>query len=159
ARLGGDEFAVLLETVHGRGDIVARRVEEALNGPVDVDGRLWPIAASVGLALVDDPHEPGESLLHRADAAMYEAKRARRRGAASGVAIAQPAAPIPPPPPADEPYPPADAHRLPVEEAAPRANGLIDKEALVHLDTLRGEIARVRESLQAIGKHLQIDYE
>jgi diguanylate cyclase (GGDEF)-like protein len=79
-RIGGDEFAVLVErlTSPGEADVVARRIEEALNGSVEVAGRTWPIAASVGLALNDRSHDSATAILDRADEAMYRAKRGRQ---------------------------------------------------------------------------------
>lgn len=77
-RIGGDEFAVLIERVSSPEQIdpVTRRVEAALNGPVEVAGRSWPVAASVGVA-TSRPGDDADALLGRADDAMYRAKRAR----------------------------------------------------------------------------------
>ncbi|GAA4684687.1 putative bifunctional diguanylate cyclase/phosphodiesterase [Phytohabitans rumicis] len=76
ARLGGDEFAVLLE-----GDAIApvpvgERIIAALREPFTVDAHVLPVTASVGV-VVPDPDEPltPDSLLRRADAAMYAGKR------------------------------------------------------------------------------------
>jgi diguanylate cyclase (GGDEF)-like protein len=72
ARLGGDEFAVL---VHGDApEAVAERLSAALRPAVELDGFLLEVDASVGTA-----HYPGdgtdlETLLRRADVAMYTAK-------------------------------------------------------------------------------------
>lgn len=79
-RIGGDEFAVLIERLSSPGEaaIVARRVQEALSGSVEVEGERWPIAASVGIALTDGGGgESAVELLARADQAMYSAKRTR----------------------------------------------------------------------------------
>ena len=80
ARLGGDEFAVILE---GANDmvttrLVAQRLERALAQPVDLDGRSWPLAASIGAALSDASTDTPEALLAAADVAMFEQKRRRR---------------------------------------------------------------------------------
>lgn len=67
-RIGGDEFALVLEDVDAEAlDDVAARLER-----VAVRGR----AASAGTAVWDGAEEP-PALVSRADAAMYERKRAR----------------------------------------------------------------------------------
>lgn len=78
-RIGGDEFAVLLERLPSRGEtaIVARRVQEALSGSVEVGGRHWPLSASIGIAVTENHEETALGLLARADEAMYSTKRTR----------------------------------------------------------------------------------
>lgn len=80
-RVGGDEFAVLIErlTSPGEAAVVARRMQEALCGSVEVDGERWSVSASVGIAITQGDEETAIELLARADAAMYAAKRARGR--------------------------------------------------------------------------------
>ncbi|MGY2083592.1 diguanylate cyclase domain-containing protein [Blastococcus sp. SYSU DS0539] len=76
ARLGGDEFALLLTDADGaRLRDVADRLLAALRDPVELDGRSLTVTASVGGALADAGCT-AEELLHRADTAMYAAKRA-----------------------------------------------------------------------------------
>jgi GGDEF domain-containing protein len=55
---------------------MAARIRAAFAEPVAVDGRLLPIAASIGVATgcVDEY----DSLLRQADAAMYEVKRSAK---------------------------------------------------------------------------------
>ena len=74
ARLGGDEFAVLLpHTSRSVALAVADRMMAAFADPVEVDGHLLRIRASLGVAVgsADD----ADSLLRQADAAMYAAKQ------------------------------------------------------------------------------------
>jgi diguanylate cyclase len=67
-RLGGDEFAVVLEdTDEEAARLLIARLEAALDA-----GQT----ASIGIAMWDGA-EDGTALLARADAAMYETKRAR----------------------------------------------------------------------------------
>ena len=76
ARLGGDEFAVLVES--GRAPTaVADRVVEALARPFPLETQARYVRASIGLVVPDgrDAATSAESLLRRADAAMYAAKR------------------------------------------------------------------------------------
>jgi diguanylate cyclase (GGDEF)-like protein/PAS domain S-box-containing protein len=93
-RIGGDEFAVLLERLEtpDHAEFVIRRVAEALNGSVEVAGRSWPIAASMGTAL-SRPGDTAADLLQRADEAMYAVKRGRPAPAVTGAAPAPPAGP------------------------------------------------------------------
>ncbi len=81
ARLGGDEFALWLdditaETVNMR---CKRLMEDSIMFREHSGSPDHPLGVSVGLALFDpDSEEDIESLISRADAAMYEAKRAGR---------------------------------------------------------------------------------
>ncbi|MBT8225634.1 MAG: EAL domain-containing protein [Dactylosporangium sp.] len=84
ARLGGDEFAVLLDTVNGAEDAiaVAERILDQARTPIAIAGQQVPIRASIGIAVTDPadgPVTPNE-LLHRADSAMYVAKRTKSAG-------------------------------------------------------------------------------
>ncbi len=75
ARLGGDEFAVLLaEADDERLRDVAGRLLTSLRAPMVLGGSTLSVTASVGGAL-GAPGDTAERLLHRADTAMYEAKR------------------------------------------------------------------------------------
>jgi diguanylate cyclase (GGDEF)-like protein/PAS domain S-box-containing protein len=81
ARIGGDEFAILCEDIDERGTIaVANRITEALKPPIRVPAGNLDIACSIGIVLTEDPQVRPDSLLHSADSAMYEAKRAGGRG-------------------------------------------------------------------------------
>jgi diguanylate cyclase (GGDEF)-like protein len=75
ARLGGDEFAVLLEDLESPegAEAIAERLRVSLREPAHIRGREFALRASVGLACGGDDHD---SLLRRADVAMYAAKSA-----------------------------------------------------------------------------------
>jgi diguanylate cyclase (GGDEF)-like protein len=82
ARFGGDEFAVIADTVSDI-EAASRRADkliEALSEPYIVGGVPVRTGASIGIAL----HEPGtgdaETLLSRADLALYSAKNQGRSG-------------------------------------------------------------------------------
>jgi diguanylate cyclase (GGDEF)-like protein len=78
ARLGGDEFALLLEgvTVPEGPVIVAERALGLLSTPFDLHGQRVSVSASIGIAAQADATSGAEALIHQADAAMYDAKRA-----------------------------------------------------------------------------------
>jgi diguanylate cyclase (GGDEF)-like protein/PAS domain S-box-containing protein len=80
ARLGGDEFAVLLEPVAG-GAIaiaVAERIAAGLNRPVEVEGDVWFVSGSVGIAFSEHSGNSVDTILRNADVAMYNAKKRGR---------------------------------------------------------------------------------
>ena len=76
ARLGGDEFAILVTDVRHiqQSEDVAERVRAALAEPFRHDGMSFEIEASIGVALHPDHGHDFETLLQRADVAMYVAK-------------------------------------------------------------------------------------
>lgn len=82
ARTGGDEFAIIMpDKARSEGEAVAQRIRDALEaanfvvkGRIGVRGR---IRATVGVATLDRGHDPS-TLLHEADASLYERKRAQR---------------------------------------------------------------------------------
>jgi diguanylate cyclase (GGDEF)-like protein len=78
ARLGGDEFALLLTDGSGieGARAVARKVGETLERPFALDGMMMSVRASIGIAVSPDHGDDDETLMRRADVAMYKAKRA-----------------------------------------------------------------------------------
>lgn len=80
ARLGGDEFTVLLPDVAGIEDAteVARRIIEVCRRPWDIAGQEFRATASIGIAMYPDDGDDAESLLRKADTAMYRAKEQGR---------------------------------------------------------------------------------
>ena len=76
ARLGGDEFAVLLPGA-GAADGAGERIAAALSERFTVEGIELQIAASIGVALFPEHGHDAETLLQRADVAMYQAKHRR----------------------------------------------------------------------------------
>jgi diguanylate cyclase len=80
ARLGGDEFAVLLPDVDGLSGAldVALRLREALAEAFKVEGVELDIDASIGVVLSGLHGDDAQSLLQRADIAMYVAKQQKR---------------------------------------------------------------------------------
>ena len=78
ARLGGDEFGVVLSPLldPGAATEVAERVREALREPFQLDGMSLRVDASIGIALAPDHGTTPETVLQKADVAMFAAKRA-----------------------------------------------------------------------------------
>jgi diguanylate cyclase (GGDEF)-like protein/PAS domain S-box-containing protein len=79
ARLGGDEFTVLCEDLGAVNDAgwVADRLSDTLERPFDLFGNEIRIGVSIGIA-VADRHDSAETVLAKADAAMYRTKNDRR---------------------------------------------------------------------------------
>jgi diguanylate cyclase (GGDEF)-like protein len=75
ARLGGDEFGVLLpQTTQAETLEVARRTREVIERPVTLSGIPVTVEASVGVARAPEHGDDVETLIQRADVAMYKAK-------------------------------------------------------------------------------------
>ena len=79
ARLGGDEFGVLLRKISGAdgASTVAEKIRRTLREPLTLEGVTLDLGASVGIALFPDHGRDVETLLQRADVAMYLAKEDR----------------------------------------------------------------------------------
>ncbi|OAN41607.1 putative bifunctional diguanylate cyclase/phosphodiesterase [Mycolicibacterium iranicum] len=79
ARIGGDEFALLLEGEVDDAHLVAQRVVERFNDPFVVDGHQILMRPSVGVAVAppDEADVDAQTLIKRADMAMYTAKKSR----------------------------------------------------------------------------------
>jgi diguanylate cyclase (GGDEF)-like protein len=78
ARLGGDEFAV----IHPNGDreeavALAHCIADALRDPFELEEMVVDVQASVGIALFPEHGHGVETLLQKADVAMYRAKETR----------------------------------------------------------------------------------
>ena len=76
ARLGGDEFALLLDDHEdlARSVAVCRRLLDALQVPLQIDGHEIAVSASIGMAAARGEHQHADELLRNADVAMYTAK-------------------------------------------------------------------------------------
>jgi diguanylate cyclase (GGDEF)-like protein len=77
ARLGGDEFAILVPKLAATEHInmVIQKVLRALEAPFVIEGLPIAVEASIGIALYPDHGANPDSLMQRADVAMYAAKQ------------------------------------------------------------------------------------
>lgn len=77
SRHGGDEFLILLAEVTHAGDAahVASKVNEALGVQAQVLDPAFGLKASIGIAVYPEDGADAKTLIDRADAAMYRAKR------------------------------------------------------------------------------------
>ena len=80
ARLGGDEFVILMEDLHRPEDAynVAQKIIDAMQVEYPIGTRLLRVTTSIGVAFANGAEATGDGLLKRADAALYDAKRAGR---------------------------------------------------------------------------------
>jgi diguanylate cyclase (GGDEF)-like protein len=82
ARLGGDEFILVLPELMDREDAVtlAEKLIKLGREPLNLDGNEIKSSFSIGIALYPDDGADYETLLDKADAALYKAKRKGRDG-------------------------------------------------------------------------------
>lgn len=76
SRLGGDEFTVIATSVHSGDELsrVAGDLIELARQPVELDGVMHQISASIGISLFPKDGESSSELVKNADNAMYQAK-------------------------------------------------------------------------------------
>jgi diguanylate cyclase (GGDEF)-like protein len=81
-RQGGDEFLAVLPAPAGRMDIEARLalILEQMQIPFAIGGHDLSTSVSIGVAVYPDDGQDFETLLRKADTAMYRAKAAGRNG-------------------------------------------------------------------------------
>jgi diguanylate cyclase (GGDEF)-like protein len=98
SRYGGDEFLILLAELSQPADAqaVAEKLGAAVSAPIELAGQVVRLTASLGAAIYPDDGEDIDTLIAHADAAMYQAKRARAGGAAGpGPAAGAPPSALP----------------------------------------------------------------
>ena len=79
-RLGGDEFVILLSQVEHEEDaaLSARKILRALAAPHIIDNKSLDMNASIGVSTYPSDGSDAETLMNKADTAMYEAKQQGR---------------------------------------------------------------------------------
>jgi len=76
SRLGGDEFTIMLPHLKAPEDAgrVARRINESLSEPFEIDGYEVFISVSIGISFFPIDGSTADTLMKHADVAMYHAK-------------------------------------------------------------------------------------
>jgi len=76
ARLGGDEFLIMLTDIKDVPDVAvaAERLMDAMTAAFVVQGHSLSIGCCIGISIFPEHGADGETLIRRADAAMYNAK-------------------------------------------------------------------------------------
>jgi diguanylate cyclase (GGDEF)-like protein len=88
ARTGGDEFSIILDepTNHADAESLSHSLLQLFKEPMELDGRIVQIGASVGIAVYPDDANEMEALCIAADMRMYDVKyRTGRRPAQPNV--------------------------------------------------------------------------
>lgn len=82
ARIGGDEFALILRgaTALQAPELIPRLLA-ALKVPVRIDAGIIPVSGTIGYAPFDLAEDSLHGFIHRADSALYQAKRTKRGSA------------------------------------------------------------------------------
>ncbi len=76
ARLGGDEFVVLLTGIQiGEAKAIAARILKSLEMPISLEDHTVDLGAGIGIAMFPEHGTDAQSLLSRAEVAMYAAKK------------------------------------------------------------------------------------
>ena len=77
SRLGGDEFAILLPVIKEKSDVVVvlKKIQNAFQTPFMLDGLRLEVQASIGVAVFPDHGTDVDTIMQRADVAMYAAKQ------------------------------------------------------------------------------------
>lgn len=82
ARIGGDEFVLVCkgmqEPVHA--GLTAKRLLRAITRPIEWQNNWVEVSASVGISIIPGDGHSAEDLLHKADEAMYLAKKSGKNG-------------------------------------------------------------------------------
>lgn len=97
ARLGGDELAAILPRVARREDaaIVAGRMIGSLAAPIALGAATCKVGVSIGIATYPADGQDLDSLVARADVAMYQSKRAGKNCFTYAAPGAAEVAPVP----------------------------------------------------------------
>ena len=76
-RLGGDEFTIILRRIPKRrvAAKIADKILKSITEPISLEGHNARVSASIGISIYPGTANNSETLLKKADAAMYLAKR------------------------------------------------------------------------------------
>lgn len=80
ARIGGDEFVFILDGITSKKDVatVAQKVISAMARPMMLKGHELLVSTSIGIALYPDDSKEMDTVIMRADQALYQAKKSGR---------------------------------------------------------------------------------
>lgn len=76
SRVGGDEFVLLLNDLHVADSMVevAQKILHTLAEPFEIEQNLFSLSCSVGISVYPDDADDFDSLMQKADTALYQAK-------------------------------------------------------------------------------------
>ena len=82
ARLAGDEFTVILDNIQSNDNVeaIVQKITQAVSQPIETEQAKIVITVSIGISLYPDHGEDAETLLRKADAAMYRIKDRDKNG-------------------------------------------------------------------------------
>ncbi|MFC7517909.1 diguanylate cyclase domain-containing protein [Herbaspirillum sp. GCM10030257] len=83
ARLGGDEFVILvtgLSDARTAANLIAEQCLTAISEPFEIDGKIFELGMSIGIATHAGSAVTSSYLIAQADIAMYQAKRRGKEG-------------------------------------------------------------------------------
>lgn len=80
ARVGGDEFVIVTGEINfgSGGELIARRIKDIITEPVIIGGNSVSVGASIGISIFPSNGSDSESLIQKADEAMYRVKKSGR---------------------------------------------------------------------------------
>lgn len=80
ARLAGDEFVILIQSasMHDETEVVAKKIMAEMERDFEISGNLCRVTTSIGITIRRNGENDIETLLRRADDALYSAKSAGR---------------------------------------------------------------------------------
>ena len=82
ARLAGDEFTIILDNVQSKANVeaITQKTIKAVSQPIETQESTIVMTASVGISIFPDHGEDAETLLRKADMAMYIVKDGNKDG-------------------------------------------------------------------------------
>ena len=82
ARLAGDEFTVILDNIQSIDNVeaIVQKITDAVSQPIETQQATLVLTVSIGISLYPDHGEDAETLLRKADAAMYRIKDGDKNG-------------------------------------------------------------------------------
>jgi diguanylate cyclase (GGDEF)-like protein len=83
SRYGGEEFALLVHDAAGVAELAERLRAAVATDPIPTDSGPLPVTVSIGVATLEASDTTADAILARADAALYQAKRAGRNRVAT----------------------------------------------------------------------------